>query len=341
MRKRVVAGLVAVAAGLAVLTSGANPVGAQDKKDAKAPAVAAPKHLYGHTWKVRPGGVTDGFKALKIGTETFEDIAGKAVVTISDSGAIAVIAPTPVGADRKGEWKAAHDLRCRKADEIDRTQKTKQWGVEMFHDRSINRLLYVCESGSVALAPVPAGLVTDKGPLLSHAMDLRVRLPDQADFKDAKRFGLEVFKDENTGGLIYISETGAIATVAAPATTPDPKKSPAWKGHYGLDLRVRTADEKDLTEKTKRVGLEVFEDLRANTLVYITETGHIAVVPFSGKFVEGARNVKGMDGMGLRARKGAEKFEEAKKFGVEMFLDNRTENIIYLSETGSIAVLPK
>ena len=80
---------------------------------------------------------------------------------------------------------------------------------------------------------------------------------------------------------------------------------------------------------------------KANTLVYITEAGYIAVVPFSGKFVEGARSVKGMDGMGLRSRKGTEKFEEAKKFGVEMFLDNRTENIIYLSETGAIAVLPK
>jgi len=338
MRKRILAGLLAAAAGVAVLLSGVSPVEAQDTK-AK---VVPPKHLYGHNLRVRPGGEQDWPKALKVGTEAFEENASKAIVTISDFGAIAVTTPTAVGADRKSEWKTAHDLRCRKAGEIDRTQKTKQWGVELFHDRSINRLLYVCESGSIALAPVPADLVTTKGPLLHHAMDLRVRLPEQTEFKDAKRFGVEAFKDENTGGLVYITETGAIATVRAPATAPDPKKQAGPKAQYGLDLRVRGADEADFTEKTKRVGVEVFEDPNANTLVYITETGYIAVVPFSGKFVDGARGVTWKSAMGLRARKGGqEKFEEAKKYGIEAFLDNRTENLIFISETGSIAVLPK
>jgi hypothetical protein len=338
MRKRMLAGLLATA-GLVVLLSG--PAGAQDaKQDPKAKEVK-PKHLYGHNLRVRPGGETDWPKALKIGVEVFEESASKAVVTISDVGAITVTAPTTPGADRKSEWKTAHDLRCRKAGEIDRTQKTKQWGVEMFHDRSLNKLLYVCESGSVAMAPVPAGLVTDKGPALHHAMDLRVRLPEQLEFKDAKRFGVEAFKDENTGGLIYITETGAIAAAAAPATPPDTKNQPGPKALYGLDLRVRGADEPEFTEKTKRIGVEVFEDPTGKALMYITEAGYIAVVP-QAKLVEGARGVTWKSAMGLRARKGGqEKFEEAKKYGIEVFLDNRTENLIFISETGSIAVLPK
>ena len=46
--------------------------------------------------------------------------------------------------------------------------------------------------------------------------------------------------------------------------------------------------------------------------------------------------------MDLTARKGGEKdFDKAKKFGIEVFQDNRTGNLIFISETGSIAVLPK
>jgi hypothetical protein len=44
----------------------------------------------------------------------------------------------------------------------------------------------------------------------------------------------------------------------------------------------------------------------------------------------------------LNARKGGEtSFEAAKKFSVEVFIDNRTENLVFISDTGSIAVLPK
>lgn len=53
-----------------------------------------------------------------------------------------------------------------------------------------------------------------KGAAFSHALVLKVRKSDEADFSDAtKRFGVEVLRDENNGNLIYISETGSIAVV--------------------------------------------------------------------------------------------------------------------------------
>jgi hypothetical protein len=53
-----------------------------------------------------------------------------------------------------------------------------------------------------------------KAPDWKHGMELRVRKAGEADFnKDTKKYGLEVFRDENNGNLIYISETGAIAVV--------------------------------------------------------------------------------------------------------------------------------
>jgi hypothetical protein len=53
-----------------------------------------------------------------------------------------------------------------------------------------------------------------KGPKWTHGLMLRARKGDEPDFtKDTKKFGVEVFVDENNGNLIYVSETGSISVV--------------------------------------------------------------------------------------------------------------------------------
>ena len=53
-----------------------------------------------------------------------------------------------------------------------------------------------------------------KAPSWLHGMNLKSRKSEEKDFGDStKKFGIEVFKDENNGNLIYISETGSIAVV--------------------------------------------------------------------------------------------------------------------------------
>ena len=149
-----------------------------------------------------------------------------------------------------------------------------------------------------------------------------------------------MFKDENTGGLVYVTETGAIATAAAPATPPDGTKIAPPKTMYGLVLRVRGADELDFSEKTKRMGVEVFEDVNAGVLLYVTQAGFVATAPLT-KLKE-AKGVTWQGAMNLKARKAGEvDFEKAKKFGVEVFLDNRTGYQLLIGETGSIAVVAK
>jgi hypothetical protein len=55
-----------------------------------------------------------------------------------------------------------------------------------------------------------------KDPVWLHGLELRSRKAGEADFsKDTKKWGIEVFKDENTGALIYVSETGSIAVMPA------------------------------------------------------------------------------------------------------------------------------
>jgi hypothetical protein len=45
-------------------------------------------------------------------------------------------------------------------------------------------------------------------------MNVKSRTSKEDDFnKDTKKYGIEVYKDENNGNLIYISETGSIAVV--------------------------------------------------------------------------------------------------------------------------------
>ena len=53
-----------------------------------------------------------------------------------------------------------------------------------------------------------------KGPNWQHGLNLKCRKSDEENFSDkTKKWGIEVFKDENNGNLIYISEAGSIAVI--------------------------------------------------------------------------------------------------------------------------------
>jgi hypothetical protein len=53
-------------------------------------------------------------------------------------------------------------------------------------------------------------------------------------------------------------------------------KKPEWS--HGLMLKARKGDEDNFTKDTKRFGVEVFTDTNNGNLIYISETGSIAVV---------------------------------------------------------------
>jgi len=335
----IVTGLAVLTAGLVLTLAGPGGVTAQNQKVTEAEL----EWLAGTDVRVRPGGESDWPKAIKFGVETYRDNVTKAVIAISDGGSIAVAPAGALAAARGLKWLTAHDLNARKAGEVEFTSKTRKYGVELWRDLALNRLLYTAETKSLAFAPIPPGLVTDKGPVWHHGLEPKVRALDQTTFENARKLGLEVFKDENTGGLIYITETGSIAAAPAPASPPDKTKVLPPKPEYGLVLRVRGADEKEFSDKTKKIGLEVFSDPNAgNQLLYLTETGSVAVAPKPANYLDG-RGVTWLSGRGLRVRKPGEKEFDDKttKYGLEVFQDNRTGHLIFITETGSIAVLPK
>jgi hypothetical protein len=60
---------------------------------------------------------------------------------------------------------------------------------------------------------VNAQEVDTKKPKWYHGLDLKARKGGETEWKDAKKYGVEVFEDANNGNLVYITETGSIAVI--------------------------------------------------------------------------------------------------------------------------------
>ena len=301
---------------------------------ASASAQPAPKPLwvYAHDLKVRKGGDTDWDKATKIGVEVFKEPLSGATLAISQAGNLAVIDAGEPGASKKAEWQFAHDVRARKADEDKFGKDTTKYGVEAFLDAASGKLIYISQTGGIALGGIAAS-AKDKGPVWHHALLLKIRGPNEEAFgKDTKKFGVEVYKDENTGGLLYITEGGLLATGPAPAAPPEADKVKAPKALYGLTCRVRKADEPDFIEgKTSKFGVEVFKDENTGGLIYISETGSIATSPAPAAMKE-KQGLEWKKAMSLKARPGGvPEFAKANRYGIEVFVEKNTGHYLFIT----------
>ncbi len=82
----------------------------------------------------------------------------------------------------------------------------------------ITLIALVCFLLGLLLAPhLPFGHAADnkvKAPTWLHGFNVKSRKSTEYDFnKDTKKYGIEVYKDEENGNLVYVSETGSIAVV--------------------------------------------------------------------------------------------------------------------------------
>ena len=328
----------------------------------------------------------------------------------------ALVVPGAGGQEKKLkelQWSHAFDLACRKNDEKTIDKKTKRWGVEAFRDNNtgVGIGLFISEVGCISLAPNFAGLtlpldpskgpdwitgldmptrkagvnawkgakihsmeifrdpntdnwlyVTDIGniaagnakragaggsnPKWIHSVDLQVRKGGVKELKDASKFGIEVYRDGNTGNLVYITENGfvAIAYEEKEAIVDKDKggKSPEWL--HGLDLSCRKHDEKSFTKDTRKFGVEVYNDTATGNLIFISENGSIAVAPAVGKIeapTAKAKEPTWTHGLNVKCRKYGEKefSETTRAFGAEVFRDENVNVTIYINELGNIAAL--
>jgi hypothetical protein len=239
-----------------------------------------PEWKHGMELQVRKAGEKEFTKDTKtVSVEVFYDATNGALIYITDAGALAVVASGQPGAskDTAPTWTAGMELQARKAGEKDFTKDTAKYGVELFKDENNGNLIYIGQTG--ALAVVPSQTVEkDKQFPWKYAMEVRVRRATEPDFNEkTQKFGVEVFRDDGAGTGIYTSQTGALGVFPGlSANEVKESKPPEWK--YGLSVKARKAGEKDFTDKTKRFGMEVFKDEQSGNLLYVTELGDAPTV---------------------------------------------------------------
>ena len=303
---------------------------------------------HGLNFQVRKAGQTDFKGAPKFGCEIFLDKDVERLVYAAETGAVGV------GSTAKLQEKADVDppklyhgleLRVRPVGEKG-WDKAKKYGAEVFRDVNADNLVYLSEVGSLAVLPAADVKAPDKikDPEWLHGLDLAVRKAGEKEFSDrTRKVSLEVYKDENTNQLVYVTDAGQVAVVPARDTTrPAEVKRPEW--YHAFEIKVRKADEEKFTKDTKAFGVEVYKDDNANNLIYITETGAIAVVPVGGVTKpSSSKEPKWLLGRSFRVRPADQKdFNDmTPKLGAEVYRDENADNLVYLTEKGSVCVFRK
>src|SRR5262245_1263964 len=129
-------------------------------------------------------------------------LVGPVALGLLLAGALA--SPAEEGKAGDPDSKYAMDLRARKSTEPEFTKDTKKYGVEVYTDGHNRDGIYISERGSLSV--VPARLFKAEGgkvkdPLWQHGLTLNVRPAGEKSWDKAKKFGLEVLRDENSGAL--------------------------------------------------------------------------------------------------------------------------------------------
>jgi len=320
---------------------------AQDDKD----KTKAPTNKYGLTLKYRKFDQDEFKKDQKYALECFQEEETGNGIYVAQTGALSVVPKALFkGGDGKDKGPLSQHGFSIAVRPADSKAKTPSFGVDCFIDENNNNLVYVTETGAISIVPSKHAAATKgkpKGYSRTHGMNLRVRKAGDKDWDKptTKTYGIDVFDDLNNGNVIYVSETGSTCVLPSATAGKSSGKGDKPEWEYGLDLKVRGPNEKTVTKDSKTYGLEVFKDTNNGCMIYVVENGNVAVVPsklakFIGKEKSKDPELKRGFNLGVRGLDEDKFTEKTKKVGVEVYLDENNNNLIYLSENGQIAVVP-
>jgi hypothetical protein len=244
------------------------------------------------------------------------------------------------------QWAYAFDLACRKLGEDKFTKDTQKFGIEVFRDANNGLGIYITQTGALAVAAdfagIKAPLRDSKSPEWTTGLDLKARPAGELDFAKAKTYSMEVFRDSNADNWLVITDKGNLAATPVRGPGAGGPKAPEWL--YSMDLHCRKAGQKDWKD-TPIIGVEVYRDVGTGNLIYLSDSGSVAIV--SGVEAPAAPPKEGkapqwLHGLDLHVRKHGEKdFTKATaKVGVELFRDANNGNLILVTEAGYLAVTP-
>jgi len=283
----------------------------------------------------------------KFGAEVFLDKDTNQLVYIDEIGSLGVGTAAKLKEGEKVDPPLlfhAIEVRVRPAG-VAGFQNALKFSSEVFRDPNTDNLVYISEKGWLATTPA-AGITQPekiKDPVWYHGLELKVRKAGEEKFgQGTKKVSLEVYKDENTDQLVYVTDEGRIAIVSGTGVAkPANIEGPKW--YHAFEIKVRKADEKVFGKDTKAFGVEVYKDVNANTLIYIAESGAIAVVP-AGKLDQpsSSKEPKWLYGRAFRVRKADEKDfnDKTQSFGAEIYRDETAGHQVYMTEAGALVVTP-
>lgn len=242
-------------------------------------------------------------------------------------------------------WKHGLSFQVRKAGQAVFTEDTPRFGAEVFLDKDLTQAVFISEKGSVGLSSA-ANLKDAKevpAPQLFHGLEFKVRPVGEKSFEKAKKVSTEIFMDKVSDTLVYVTETGFLATApVGSAKAPDKVQDPEW--FHALEVKARKAGEKEFGPETRKISIEVYKDGNTGNLVYVTDAGTVALLPAAGQTKPAeVKDPVWYHAFEIKVRKGTEKSwdKDTKAFGIEVYKDTNANTLVYVcAETGAIAVLP-
>ncbi len=174
-----------------------------------------------------------------------------------------------------------------------------------------------------------------------YRLDLRACKPEEKDFTSSTQtFGFEVYADKKTRRLFYVGAEGKAVAVARAPLEQAVDKPPKWS--HRLRLPVRTLADRNFTDKTPKVSVDIYRDENSGNFVYVSHTGYVAVVLIDAKEAgKMTLEPKWEYGWDLTVRPYSEwDIQRYHKYSVEVYRDDNTRMLVYVAGNGAIAVLP-
>ncbi len=281
------------------------------------------------------------------GVEIFWDPVTTHLMYVSRPGALSLGVGTPLRRSEKVRiplYNHGLELTVREVGETKfKDGKIKKFGCEVYNDVNTDNLVYISDPGYVAVIR-RNGLNKPEKPLNPtwyHGLELRVRRAGEKTATDTTpKIAMEVYKDENTNHLIYMTDKGALALLPATGLSkPTAIKNPTWM--YAFEVKARPPEEENFTDSTRKYGVEVYKDENTGALIYVCETGDIAVFPGAGISKPNPfQSLKFLAGRLCRVRIPGETEFSAKtqRYGIEVYTDPNSNLKLYICNNGAVAV---
>jgi hypothetical protein len=234
---------------------------------------------------------------------------------------------------RPAKWFGRLVLKVRKRAEEEFGPGTRQVGVEVYRDPNAGNLVYVSETGHVAMTPQPPAPEAERGREARwlYRLPLRVRrIEEDADrLRPPLRCNVEVYRHESAGALIYLADNGALAVLGTSDAVFGPKAwPPRWS--HGLDLKARKPGQEKFDRHTPAFGVEVYHDDNSRATVYLSEALSLAVV----------RSGKDLPKGGLPRAPEWNNCLGSGTWAAEVFQNPNNGHTLFVSSGGALAALP-